>query len=80
MSQVVDELPPRAFKRKYPWEQWADGRIHWLRRGEDFQVSIKSFVHAAYTHAERYELTLTTRVRGDDVWLVFRSYAERRVS
>jgi hypothetical protein len=76
MSVVVDELPAIAFKRKYPWETWADGRIHKLRRGEDFDATMRQFLRAAYGYSDRHDLTLTTRVRGDDVWVVFARYPQ----
>jgi hypothetical protein len=77
MSEVVDSLPPRGFRPKYEWSRWTDGRIHRLKRGEDFHTSAKVFVHAAHTHAERHGLVLTARSQGDNVWLVFRAYESR---
>lgn len=83
MSVVVDELPPvqyRGFTRKYPWERWTDGQVHWLKRGEDFELPVRKFVKRAHRHAEMKGFCLRTRTRGDDVWLVFGCYSRRGAS
>jgi len=48
MSKVLDTWPsPRnhavSRNRKYPWEDWLDGRIHKLKSGKDFHCKLLSF-------------------------------------
>lgn len=38
---------------KYPWEQWTDGRVWLLKRGEDFKTGLTSFAGACYQRAHR---------------------------
>ena len=44
MGEILDEFSfvggPRG---KYPWDEWLDGRIHRLQRGEDFEPSAQTF-------------------------------------
>ena len=42
MAKVVKTLAPHA-GRKYPWEEWLDGRVWELTAGKDFDVTIESF-------------------------------------
>lgn len=52
---------------KYNWATWLDGRIWQMVRGEDFQISSKSFQLAVLSTAKRRGLTVKTRVDGDIV-------------
>lgn len=49
---------------KYPWDQWADGRIWQLRAGEDFTASVPSFRVAAGTWARRNGRKVRISARG----------------
>lgn len=68
MSRVVEAFPSKPWA-KYPWDQWLDGRIHELQRGQDFDVLPQRVAHAAYNWAERKGLTVRTEVRGDCLYL-----------
>jgi hypothetical protein len=37
---------------------------------------MRQFLRAAYGYSDRHDLTLTTRVRGDDAWVVFVRYPQ----
>ena len=46
MSKVVSDFPliPRSNRggvRKYPWEEWSDGQVRMLTKGEEFSTSLK---------------------------------------
>jgi hypothetical protein len=68
MSEVVESFP---LKFKYPWETWADGRIHKCKRGEDFEQVPLAFAKTAYAWAARHDFELRASVDGDYVYLQF---------
>lgn len=80
MSRIVEDWPPpNGFARKYEWSKWADGNIHELTRGEDFEVDPYSFKHAALKHAEKNGLRFSSTIRGGRIWIRF-LFAARRAS
>lgn len=44
MAKRLDEFPkpPAGGKRKYPWDEWADGSVWEIRRGEDYDVTTEN--------------------------------------
>lgn len=63
----------------YPWDDWLDGGVWELRRGEDFTISAANFQSSAYTSARSRGKTVTVRVRGDLVQMQAReATAEER--
>ncbi len=70
MAHKVENIGKmRSGCSKYPWEEWFDGSVWAIKRGEDFDVSVATFRSMAYTTASRRHLKLTSRVDGDTVLL-----------
>jgi len=70
MAHKVENLGTiRSGGSKYPWDEWLDGGVWAIKRGEDFDVSVATFRSTAYTTANRRHLNLTSRVDGDTVLL-----------
>lgn len=65
MAQPVSEMP----SRKYPWEEWLDGRVWELVPGEDFVVTIASFLSLAHWQAKRRGVSLTTRSKNGKLYI-----------
>jgi hypothetical protein len=61
----------RGARRKYPWPQWADGRVREFTRGRDFTVLPKSFAVIARHWANNHGYSMSERVQGDTVYLQF---------
>lgn len=75
MSRILDELPVTGRsgpKFSYPWDEWTDGRVWEITRGEDFQVSTRAMYSMIGTHAASHGFTVTKRKRGDSIAFQFR--------
>jgi hypothetical protein len=46
MARVDDSIDfgPRKPYRRYPWDQWTNGETWVLTQGEDFDVTVDSFL------------------------------------
>lgn len=55
---------------KYPWEEWLDGSIWRLEKGEDFDVDTESFRSSVGTAADRLGKVARTAVPEDGVVVV----------
>jgi len=53
--------------RKYPWDLWQDGEIHWITQGVDFKPPPLAMITALHRHARRTGLRVLTKVRGNQV-------------
>ena len=40
MARIIEEFPPEWRARRYPWQEWLDGKPRVLTQGEDFTVSL----------------------------------------
>jgi hypothetical protein len=71
MSVVVEEMPELvgAYTPKYPWGLWLDGRVHRLTEGEDFDQPIINFASNVHAYARRHGAAVTTRVRGEHLYV-----------
>lgn len=56
-----------------PWDEWLDGSIWRLRRGEDFDVSAPTIQKRAHPAAQSRGLRVQTSVEDDDT-IVLRAY------
>lgn len=45
---------------KYPWDQWTDGQVWELVRGEDFAPTIRNFRPQCYMVAQRRGMEIRT--------------------
>lgn len=61
----------------YPWDEWFDGRIWQLTKGEDFSVSLHSFRTCAYLAASKRGGRVRSSTSGDVVTLQFLKEAKR---
>lgn len=61
-ARILDTLPPKSgWRRKYPWDEWADGRIRELVKGEHFHCSFLGFRSSCQMHAVRNGLVAAVR-------------------
>jgi hypothetical protein len=61
MARRVDNFPDPPSQSKYPWDEWLDGSVWELIRGEDFKANIHSIRSAATTQAKRRGGKVLTR-------------------
>lgn len=55
MADRIEHFPAeqRPPTRRYPWEEWADGSVWRLVRGEDFDQEVDDFRNRLYPQAKR---------------------------
>lgn len=60
---------PRGRPAKYPWDEWTDGKRHFLRQGEHFpdEVKVTSFRAECHAAATRKGGKAVTRIMGNTV-------------
>lgn len=65
MAERIEEFPAeqRPPTRRYPWDQWTDGSVWKLVRGEDFDQEIDQFRNRLYPQAHRRGLKVRTAKR-----------------
>lgn len=72
MAQRIEAISPTPSRHsKYPWEEWADGGVWLLRRGEDFDCLARNMRAQAAVYAYRNNLTLTSHVHEDELEVQF---------
>ena len=69
MARTIDAFPHRRATAKYPWDEWLDGRIWELKRGEDFQ-SLHSVRSSAYVRARDRGLWARVRIVDEDTVVI----------
>lgn len=75
MSEVVKEFEgKRGRPPVYPWEDWMDGEIHKLYKGEDFNGEAKSFRVSAHRTAKSYGLKVHTEIVDDGEAILIEFY------
>lgn len=62
MARKLDQFP-LSKAAKYPWDEYMDGNVWELTRGEDFDCSVTSMQGAARTQANRRRGTVRMRTR-----------------
>ena len=69
-STVVDKMPPKG-RRKYPWDEWFDGRTHMLTKGEHFHCKPETMAHAARDAGRRRKLDVDASYNFEtgNVWI-----------
>lgn len=58
-------------KPKYDWNNWTNGRVWELKKGEDFHNNPTSFRTLIYNVAVRRNMIVSTSVDGDSIYLQF---------
>lgn len=67
MAKVVKgDLVSAGRPRKYPWEEWLDGRTWELTRGEDFTSNALAFRNQIYTRARDFGKLVSVTIVDDD--------------
>jgi hypothetical protein len=73
VAEVVDELPEALGRTgrsaSYPWDEWLDGRVWRLTRGEDFHSKPRYFGNMAQVSGARRGVKVETRVDGDVLYI-----------
>jgi hypothetical protein len=62
MARKLDQFPLSNAAR-YPWDEYLDGSVWELTRGEDFDCSLRSIQGAARNQASRRNGSLRMRTR-----------------
>lgn len=72
MGQVLKSFPAKKPGRPvtYPWDEWTDGQVRRLFRGEDFQANPKSFRVTIHRTAKNRALKAKTHIESDDAIIV----------
>jgi len=72
MAEVLNEFAfvKGAPKRVYPWDEWLDGQVWRLTRGEDFNCLASSFQCMVSRVAKVRGLLCSTAREGDDAVIV----------
>jgi hypothetical protein len=64
--EILPEFPEARRKGKYPWDQWLDGQVRVLRRGEHYETTTPSMRAIAGDAAKREGKGLRTRAVSED--------------
>ncbi len=67
MATTLESYDFKVTRGKYPWEEWLDGSIWRLSKGEDFQCEPATFRSSAISKAKRLGINLKSSVAGDQV-------------
>jgi hypothetical protein len=64
MARQLESFPAPS-TRQYPWEEWLDGGVWELSRGEDFSAKPATLISNARSQAKRRGGNLRTRLVGE---------------
>lgn len=68
MARLGEESLFHGRRNRYPWDEWLDGQIWVLRKGEDFHSSCEAFrVTVGNETSKRKVRYRTTRVGADEI-------------
>lgn len=77
-QQLNRELSPTVRSRRagghpgiYPWDEWTNGGVWLLKRGEDFDVKASGFRAQLNQQASKRGMKVSTRVRGEAIEFQF---------
>ena len=62
MARIIDEFPAEWRRRRYPWQEWLDGKPRILTLGEDFTVSLVAMQRHFVRTAKQRALQGNTRI------------------
>jgi hypothetical protein len=76
---MAEKLETWQFKKtgrgeRYPWDQWLDGSIWVLTKGEDFDCTITAIRSGAFAAAARRRIKVRTS-NPDDQTLILQGYS-----
>lgn len=74
MARILDDdLPPGRNTRKYPWEEWTDGKAREIRQGDDYYVTNETMRMGLFSRANRTGTKVRTQmVKEDGEWVGIR--------
>ena len=71
MAEVLEDFDfTRSGRGQHPWDEWFNGKVWKLTRGEDFQGATKNFRITAYTAAKERNLKIQTRILNDQTFIL----------
>ena len=74
MAEVIEDMPfDSSNAKKYPWDEWLDGRIWKLTRGSDFSISAVNMRTTIYARALRRGLRASVSVKEDSTIIVMQA-------
>jgi hypothetical protein len=77
MARRVETFPDRPSQSRYPWDEWLDGSVWELVRGEDFKGKPATFRSMAIDQAKKRNGKVRTRLlRGTDRKAADRLYVQ----
>lgn len=66
MAKRLDAFPDGPTRDKYPWDEWLDGSVWLLRKGEDYGITTPSMRAAASRAAKAAGKKVRSRIIKDD--------------
>lgn len=68
-TEILDEFPKKkgTYTSKYPWDEWLDGQIRVIRRGEHFDSKVLSMQSNFHKKAEERGFRVRTSLDGDTI-------------
>lgn len=72
---------PSGRPKKYPWDQWFDGGVWKLMKGEDYHCKTQSFISLAYAYGKVMERVVRIqRLTGDEDGVILEAVLEGQMS
>jgi hypothetical protein len=70
MAQTVTAFPNGGRRsNKYPYDEWLDGQIWLLVRGEDYDISPEGMRASIHNHAKREGIKVKTRISDEGLFV-----------
>jgi hypothetical protein len=64
--KILDAFPEEKRRSKYDWDEWLDGKVRLLRRGEHYKTSTPTMRAVASSAAKKRDMRLRTKGTKDD--------------
>ena len=76
MAKVLSsfEFSAQSSKSRYPWADWADGKIRQLKQSEDFTCKAGALVAMARSYAKKHGKATRASVKRDEGIVVLQFY------
>ncbi len=71
MAERLDDFPFKSWTGKFPWDEWLDGSIWRLKRGEDFDITPAGFRAGMQYNANKRGGKVRTRREGENFVIQF---------
>ncbi len=65
-ARVLPEFPDQRRKGKYPWDEWLDGQVRLLRKGEQYSTETATMRAVASSAAKKAGKRLRSKVMTDE--------------